>query len=79
MSLRPVGSRNMLIYTLVIQFVTIIGLIVVGIGYVQKQTQKICGMIVLLDTPLPPNATPRQHQFADALHRYRQDIGCKEK
>jgi hypothetical protein len=75
---RAMSMRTMLIYTVLIQFVTIIALVVVGIGYVQRQTQKICGMIVLLDSPLPPNATARQRQFADALHRYRQDIGCKE-
>lgn len=72
------GNRRMLLYTILIQFATIIGLIVVGIGYVQAQTQKICGMIVLLDAPLPPNATDRQRQFADVLHQYRKDIGCKE-
>lgn len=78
------------VYLAGLNAVIVIVLVVVGISYVQAQTQKICGLIVLTDDmnqqlpkSLPPGATPeqrqqfdRQRQFAAKVHEYRESINC---
>lgn len=54
-------------------------LVIVGITYVQGQTRKICGLIVLTDDryqKLPPTADPDARAFGDQVHEYRKSIGC---
>lgn len=57
---------------------TIIALVTLGIGYVQAQTRKICGLIILIDQPAPTNAPQRQRDIANQIHAYRESIHCKE-
>jgi hypothetical protein len=78
------------VYLGALNAVVITALIVVGINYVQEQTRKICGLIVLLDDrnqqappKLPPNATQDQRdqyevqqQFVAQVHAYRESINC---
>lgn len=59
---------------------------IAGLGYLmvwnqEREARKICGLIVLIDTryqKLPPGADPDAQEFADAVHAYRTDLGCKE-
>lgn len=69
----------------------IVAALVLIYGYVQKvdreneardiqRSREICELVKLLDDPdAPPPSNPRAAKIAEAMHRYRQGIGCDQR
>lgn len=51
----------------------------VSIAFTVYRSRQMCELLTIIDArDNPPPTTERQKKIADALHRYRVSIGCKE-